>query len=100
MWRPGLDKDHVASQQTSSICSRLRVGPAPEDNSAIIVHRIREYLVQLNCESVQVANVKWAEVRMEAVVEECIIDGEVYGWMDFGTASHRQWSILGFRRAL
>ena len=39
--------------------------------------------MQLHCKAIEVANVEWAEVGMEAVVEKGVIDGEVYGGVGF-----------------
>ena len=68
MRRPRLDQDHVAGHQAGGVGPAPRVGSAPEDDGSIVVGRVAEDLVELHCESVEVADVQWAEVGVEGVV--------------------------------
>lgn len=45
-----------------------RVGAAPEHNGPVFVVWVAQDLVQLNGETVEVANVEWAEVGVEGIV--------------------------------
>ena len=82
--RPCLDQDHVASHQAGSVCSAPGICSAPEYHRSVIVRRITQDLVELDCESVQVADMQWTEVVVECIVQEGIIDSEVY----------RLWSVV------
>lgn len=53
------------------------VSSAPEDDGAILVLLGTEDIVELQGEAVQVTDVQRAEVVVESVVEEGVVDGEV-----------------------
>lgn len=69
MWWPGLDKDHVASDQASSIGTTPRVWFAVEDHGAVTVLGITKNLMEVDSKSIQVSNVEWTKIRMEGVVK-------------------------------
>lgn len=52
---------------------------APENNGPVLVVGVAQNLVQLNGEAVEVANVEWAEVGVEGVVQQGAVNGEVDG---------------------
>jgi hypothetical protein len=54
--------------------------------------------MQLYSESVEVANVQWAKVAVESVVQECLVDAEVDGGMRLGPCGRR--TYVGTRRPL
>ena len=56
-----------------------RVRGAPEDNGPVLVLGRGEDVVEVEGEAVQVADVQRAEVVVEGVVEEAVVDGEVEG---------------------
>lgn len=56
-----------------------RVGSAPKYDGAVLVLLGTEDLVELKGEPVQVADVEWAKVMVEVVIEEGVIDGKVIG---------------------
>ena len=85
MRRPILNKHHVACKYTSRIGSASRVRLTPEHDSAVLVRRVSEDLVQANGKAVQVSNVQWAKIRVEAVVEEFIVAREVCRRVSLGT---------------
>lgn len=70
---------HIACQQAAGISPRAAIWPAPKHNNAALVFRVAENVVQRHGKTVQVANVKWAEIVVERVVQQGIIDGEVHG---------------------
>jgi hypothetical protein len=59
-------------------CLTPRVCAAPEDYCPVLVGGIAENLVQLDREAVKVADVERAEVAMECVVEQRLVDAEVH----------------------
>jgi hypothetical protein len=79
-----LDQDHVASHQTCGVCTASRIGLAPKYDNAIAVRGVSEDFVEVHCESVQVANVQRTKVGVESIVEEGVINGEVYGTLALG----------------
>lgn len=56
-----------------------RVGGAPENDGPVLVLRRSQDIVEVEREAVQVADVQRAEVVVEGVVEEAVVDGEVEG---------------------
>lgn len=56
-----------------------RVRGAPEDNGPVLVLGRGQHVVEVEGEAVQVADVQRAEVVVEGVVEEAVVDGEVEG---------------------
>jgi hypothetical protein len=79
-------------------CLTPRVCAAPEDYCPVLVGGIAQDLVQLHCEAVQVTNVERAEVAMERVVEQRLVDAEVHWWVCFGPGCRG--TRLGSRRPL
>ena len=79
MGRPRLDQDHVASHQTGGVCTASRIGLAPEYYYAIAICGVSEDFVEMNCESIQMANVQWAKVGVESIIEKGVVNGEVHG---------------------
>lgn len=53
------------------------IGPAPEDYRAVLILLGTQNLMKLERKPVQVADVERAEVMVEVVVEEDVINGEV-----------------------
>ena len=68
-----------APERTGRSVLTPRVGTAPEDYWAVLVCGVSQHLVQLHGEPVEVANVKWAKVAMEGIVEQRLVDAEVDG---------------------
>lgn len=77
MRRPGLNHDHVAGYKTGSICPAPRICSTPEDDSSVIVRWIAKDFVEDNGKSVQMTNMQWAEVCMEGIVQQGVVDCEV-----------------------
>lgn len=75
---PGLDQDHIASHQTSGVRTASRICFAPEDHDAITIRGVSKNFMEMNCEPIEVANVQWAEVGVESVVKEGIVNGEIH----------------------
>lgn len=74
-----------------------RVCTAPEYYCALLVGRVAENLMQLDGEAVEVTNVERAEVAVEGVVQQGLVDTEVHGRERLGATSR---GALGARRAL
>lgn len=55
----------------------LRVCHAPEDDGPIPVFFCAKYVVKHESESVKMADVEWAKVMVEGIVEELVVNGEV-----------------------
>ena len=53
---------------------------APEDDRPAVAVLLRKHIMQHDCKAVQVTNVQRAKVGVEGVVEQAVVDGEVYGW--------------------
>jgi hypothetical protein len=68
-----------------------RVGAAPEDDSAVLVGWVAQNFMQLNSEAVEVTNVQWAEVTMEGIVQESLVDTEVDRRMRLGPCGSRSY---------
>ena len=85
MWWPILYDDHVTSQKTSGICPAPRVGLAPEHDSSFCVVWVSQNFVEQDSEAVEMPNVQWPKVCMEAIVEQVIVDSEVEWRVYFGT---------------
>lgn len=79
MWWPRLDHHHVTGNQACCIGATPGVGFTPEHDGTVTVGWIAEDFVEQDREAVEVANVQWAKVVVEGVVEEGVIDGEVDG---------------------
>lgn len=52
---------------------------APEDDRPAVAILLRKNVVQHHGETVEVTNVKRAEVGMEGIVQQAVVDAEVYG---------------------
>ena len=52
---------------------------APEDDRPAVAILLRKHIVQHDCKAVQVTNVQRAKVGVESIVEQAVVDGEVYG---------------------
>lgn len=76
---PGLNENHVASNQTGSIGTASSVCLAVEHYSPVTVRGISENLVEVHCKPVQMANVVRAKVCMKGIVEQRIVHREVHG---------------------
>jgi hypothetical protein len=74
-----------------------RVGVAPEDDGPVFIRGVSQNLMKLHRESVQVANVQRAEVAVESIVEQCLVNAKVDGWERLRCCSR---STLGARRPL
>ena len=61
-----------------------RVGIAPENNGTVLVGWVAQYFVELHGEAVEMADVQWAEVAMERIVEQRLVDAEVDRWERLG----------------
>ena len=55
-----------------------RVCTAPEDYCSLLIRWVAKNLVQLDSKAIQVANVERAEVAMESVVQQGLVDAEVH----------------------
>lgn len=76
---PGLDKNHVASDQASSVGTAPRVWFAVEDHSAVTVLGITENLMEIDSKPIQVSNMERTEIRVEGVVKQGIVYRKVHG---------------------
>lgn len=56
-----------------------RVCATPKDNGSVLVLLGTQNVVELECETVQVANVERAKVVVECIVKELVVDGKVAG---------------------
>jgi hypothetical protein len=85
---PGLNKDHVGSQQASSIRSTYsntlvylpediyihiqvltpRISLTPEYNWSVLVFWRTQNIMELHSKAVQVSNVQWSKIVMEGIV--------------------------------
>jgi len=83
----------LSVQRFGMICCKnahtSRVCVAPEDYRSVLVRRIAQNLVQLHGEAVQVANVQRAEVAVESIVEQCLVNAEVDWGMRLGASCGR-----------
>lgn len=68
---------------------------APEDNRAVLILAVAQHLVKLHCESVEVANVQRAEVAVEGIVDERLVDREVDWGLGPGAGRPRPGVRLG-----
>lgn len=65
-----------------------RISTAPKDHGTVLIGAISQHLVQLDGKAVQVANVQWAEISVECVVQQALVNSEVDGRVDmFGRGS-------------
>ena len=65
-----------------------RISTAPKDHGTVLIGAISQYLVQLDGKAVQVANVQWAKISVECVVQQALVNSEVDGRVDvFGRGS-------------
>ena len=79
MRRPGLNQHHITRNQARRIGTGPRIRLAVKHHRPLSIGWVPKDLVEMNGESVQVADVQWTEVRVECVVEECVVDGKVHG---------------------
>ena len=101
MRRPRLDHDHIASEQTRRVGATSGIGFAPKHNPTIDVCRVSQYFVKLDSEAVEMADVQWAKIGIEAIVDETIVDGKVGGGRSLGAAGDGGGtSVLRLGRAL
>lgn len=101
MWRPRLDQNHVACDETRAVGTAPRVCFAVKHHSTIPICRISQNLMEVNCKSVQMSNVERTEVGMEGVVQQGIVDREVHRTALFGWRRRlRQRGSLGWGSGL
>lgn len=93
MWWPILNEDHVARQQACRIRSTPRIWFAPEDYSPIFVLRISQYVVQYDSEAIQMTDMQRSEIRVEAVVEQFVINSKVDWRVHFWTRGRKGGTI-------
>jgi hypothetical protein len=86
MWCPGLNQNHVGSQQAGSVCSACynslvfnlrniytevltpRISLTPEYNWSVLIFGRTQNIVELYSKAVQVSNVQWSKIMMERIV--------------------------------
>lgn len=76
---PGLDENHVASDQASSIGTASRVRLAVKHYRTITVCGVPKDLVEMHRKAVEVTNVVRAKVCMKCIVEQGILYRKVHG---------------------
>ena len=69
VWRPGLNQNHVASNQACGIRTTPRVCLAVKDNGPVTIGGVSQNLMEMNREAVEVTNVIGTEIRMKSIVE-------------------------------
>lgn len=79
-----MDQDHVARNQASSIGPTSSIGLTPEDHRPIVVRRVTQYLMEVDSETVQVADVQRAKIGMEGVIKKRVVNGKIYGGLILG----------------
>jgi hypothetical protein len=62
----GSQQKHRQSYREVGLTPRICM--APEYNGSVLVRRIPQNIVQLYCEAVEMANVKWTEVGVEGII--------------------------------
>lgn len=74
---PGLDQDHIARHQTSSVGTAPRISLAVKHHCAVTVGGISQNLVEMHGKTIEVSNVERTEVCMEGIVEQGVINSEI-----------------------
>lgn len=74
---------HIARQKTPCIASRPPIWPAPENNHPPLVLAISKNIVQRHGKPIQVPDVEWAEIVVESVVQQSVVNSEV-DWLHPG----------------
>lgn len=96
MGGPGLNQDHITSDQTCRICAIPRVRLAPEHNGSIVIFWVAKDFVKMDCESIEMTDMEGPEVGVEGIVEQAVIDGKVHRRLAPGPSCSRSRSGLGF----
>ena len=78
MWRPRLNKNHIAGDQTGGIGTTPGILPAVQNDRPVAIRRIPQDFVKVDGKSIQMTNMERTKIRMEGVVEECIVNREIY----------------------
>ena len=69
VWRPGLNQNHVASNQACGIRTTPRVCLAVKDHRSVTIGGVSQDLMEMDRKAVEVTNVIGTEIRMKSIVE-------------------------------